>query len=266
MTTVKYLLYKLLTDIPVNSKVLKNLEIKVLDSITRTLSFYGSQLDEISTADTALTLKMLKGKQRLAFLPSKTFTIILSILVSTLDIDDKHGKILQKNFPVNQWIQSNCEANSNEEKFCKSLIRQWKNRSAGKSMANMEYWKPAFVLQNQLNQIDDETLENIGEEKEGLWGKLNGECQEALVNRCEIPYICERTLLDPTPRSQYLLTHQLFQRLILDNTDCPNLRSLVTEEETYAKFCTKAYMEAQYLDLLNVPINHRDLFAELGEF
>jgi len=130
----------------------------------------------------------------------------------------------------------------------------------------MEYWKPTIVLQNYLDMMDDNTIENIGNEKEGLWGKLNAQCQNALASRCEIPYICERTLLDPTPRSQYLLTHQLFQRILIDNADCPNLRSFVTEEDTYTKLCTKAYMEAQYLDLLDVPINQRDLFAELGEF
>lgn len=169
---------------------------------------------------------------------------------------------------MEQWIQSNCDAatafDSKEETFCMSLIRQWKNRSGGK--ANIEYWKPAFVLQNHLNEIDDKTLDNIGDEKEGLWKQVNAGCQEAVVNRCEIPYICERTLLDPTPRSQYLLTHQLLQRLFIENSDCPNLRSFVTEEDTYNKLCSKAYMEAQYLDLLDVPITQRDLFSELGEF
>lgn len=146
-----------------------------------------------------------------------------------------------------------------------SLVRQWKNRSGAKTGANLEYWKPASVLESYLSQVDHATLNNIGNEKEGLWGILNAECQEALVNRCEIPYICERTLLDPTPRSQYLLTHQLIQRIFVDNSDCPNLRPFVTKEEQYAKLCTKAYIEAQYLDLLDVPILQRDLFSELGE-
>lgn len=145
-----------------------------------------------------------------------------------------------------------------------SLVRQWKNRSGAKP--NMQYWKHASVLENHLSQIDHETIESIGTEKEGLWEMLNVECQEAVINRCEIPYICERTLLDPTPRSQYLLTHQLIQRLFIDNSDCPNLKSFVTEEKTYEKLCTKAYMEAQFLDMLDVPILQRDLFAELGEF
>lgn len=145
-----------------------------------------------------------------------------------------------------------------------SLVRQWKNRSGGKTSGNMGYWKPTSVIEYHLGKIDHETLDNIGNEKEGLWGILNVECQEAVVNRCEIPHVCERTLLDPNPRSQYLLTHQLIQRLFIDNSDCPNLRQFVTLEETYAKLCTKAYMEAQYLDLLDVPILQRDLFAELG--
>lgn len=199
-----------------------------------------------------------------------TISIAKPNIRSISDVDNKHGKVLHKDFPLDQWIQSVCNAekvlHSSEESFCKSMISQWKNRSGGTSKANMEYWKPAHVLQNYFNEIDDFTLDNIGDEKEGLWGILNGECQEAVVSRCEIPYICERTLLDPIPRSQYLLTHQIFQRLLVDNSNCPNLRSFVTEENMYTKMCTKAYLEAQYLDLLDVPINQRDLFAELGEF
>lgn len=196
--------------------------------------------------------------------------MILGITRFFLDIDDKHGSVLQRNFPLDQWIQSNCDKtvalNSGEKDFCMSLVSQWKNRSGAKSGANMQYWKSASILEKHLNEIGLEELENIGTEKEGLWGVLNTECQEALVNRCEIPYICERTLLDPVPRSQYLLTHQILQRLFIDNSDCPNLRSFVTEDETYEKLCTKAYVEAQFLDLLDVPILQRDLFAELGEF
>lgn len=37
------------------------LERDVLDSIVRMLNFYESQLDEIKTADSVLSLKMLKG-------------------------------------------------------------------------------------------------------------------------------------------------------------------------------------------------------------
>lgn len=168
---------------------------------------------------------------------------------------------------MDHWIEESCNAgrvyNNSEESFCHLLVRQWKNRSGGTSGANMDYWKPASYLQSYLNQVDDHTIETIGDEKEGLWGKVNGECQHAIVSRCEIPYICERTLLDPTPRSQYLLTHQIFQRLIVENAGCP--KSFVTEEEIYANMCTKSYMEAQFLDLMDVPINHRDLFAELGK-
>lgn len=142
------------------------------------------------------------------------------------------------------------------------MVRQWKNRSGSRT----DYWKPASVLQSHLDRIDDGTLVQVGDEKEGLWGKVNAECQDAVVSRCEIPHICERVLLDPVPRSQYLLTHQIFQQLIIDNSNCPNLQQFVSsDDEHYTKLCTKAYLEAQYLDILNVPINQRDLFAELGE-
>lgn len=171
---------------------------------------------------------------------------------------------------MDQWIQRNCDnsiaSNPDDEKSYRSSIRQWKNRSGRKTSADMKYWKPASVLERYLGQIDDATIENIGTEREGLRSKLNIECHEAVVTRCEMPYRCERTLLDPTPRSQYLLTHQLIERLFIDNSDCPNLRQFVTTEETYEKFCVKAYMEAQFLDLLNVPILQRNLFAELGKY
>lgn len=163
---------------------------------------------------------------------------------------------------MNQWIQNAFKTGKELDKL---LVSQWKNRSGGTRKAVLDYWKPAFVLQNYLDQIDDVTLDNIGDEKEGLWGKLNAECQDAIVSRCQIPYICERTLLDPKPRSQYLLTHQIFQRLLIDNANCPNLQKFISEDEMYTKLCTKAYLEAQYLDLLDVPINQRDLFAELGK-
>ncbi|XP_037040755.1 uncharacterized protein LOC119077640 [Bradysia coprophila] len=223
----------LLTEIPNNSNEYKNLEIKVVDSISRTLNFYYSQLDDIKEGDSSLSLEILK------------------------DIDAKHGKFFQQNFPLKQMIQS---ASNSGQELDKLMVRQWKIRTA---KANTNYWKPALVLQNYLNQIDDATLDNIGNEKEGLWGKVNSECQDAIVSRCEIPYICERTLLDRTPRSQYLLTHQIFQRLLIDNANCPNLQPFISDDDIYAKLCTKAYLEAQYLDLLDVPINQRDLFAEL---
>lgn len=40
----------------------KRLESKVLDSITRTLNFYDSQLGDITKGDTSIALKTLKGK------------------------------------------------------------------------------------------------------------------------------------------------------------------------------------------------------------
>lgn len=239
----------------------------MFDSLTRALNFYNNQLDDITKGDSSLALKTLKGKRN----AEAKSLIALSRQNSMLsDIDDKHGKILQKTYPIDQFIQRNCDKtidlNPGEEEFCMALVRQWKNRSGAKTSANMKYWKPASVLEARLSEIDQATLDSIGTEKEGLWKVLNVECQEAVVNRCEIPYICERTLLDPTPRSQYLLTHQLIQRIFIDNSDCPNLRSFATDEEMYEKLCTKAYVEAQFLDLLGVPILQRDLFAELGEF
>ncbi|KAJ6645444.1 UPF0764 protein C16orf89 like [Pseudolycoriella hygida] len=227
----------------VSSKDRDQLESEVLDSIIRTLKFYEAQLDDIVTDDSSLTIKMVK------------------------DADDKHGKVLQQNYPLDEWIQKLCldEAIDNdEETFNLLMVQKWKSRSGKKTGENMDYWKPSSVLQNYIDRVDHETIENIGDEKEGLWGVLNGQCQGAWIIRCEIPYICERTLLDPTPRSQYLLTHQILQRLVVENGDCPKF--FLTDDEIYANMCTKSYMEAQFLDLMEVPINHRDLFAELVGF
>lgn len=179
-------------------------------------------------------------------------------------IDDKHGGILQQTFPIGEWIERQCKyAEEQEGKFCKTLASHWKNRSG--TSGNREYWKAVQVLQKRVNQMENQELENIGNEKEGIWGPLNGQCQTAIVSRCEIPYVCERTLLDPTPRSQYLLTHQLLQRLLIETMDCPSTKSFVTEQEIYTSLCTKMYLEAKYLDILDVPIVHRDLFAETSK-
>lgn len=61
-------------------------------------------------------------------------------------------------------------------------------------------------------EVESERFPNPEIEKETIWGELNGECQLALINRCEVPHICEQTFFDPVPRSQYMLTHQLLSR------------------------------------------------------
>ncbi|KAJ6636456.1 hypothetical protein Bhyg_15046 [Pseudolycoriella hygida] len=223
----------------VNSEGRENLLNKVLDSLMRILNFYEAQLEDITTDDASLSIKMLK------------------------EIDDKHGKVFQEKYPLNELIKKSCDvSNGNKESICYALADKWKNRSGKISASNMEYWKPPSVLQSYINRVDNETIARIGDEKEGLWGTVNAQCQDAILRRCEIPYVCERTLMDPTPRSQYLLTHQIFQRLIVENVDCPT--SFVTDAEIYANMSAKLYMEAQFLDLMDVPINNRDLFSELG--
>lgn len=119
-----------------------------------------------------------------------------------IGIDDKHGRVFQKSFSIEEWIQVACSGVFEiEGNFCSSLVRQWKNRSVGKS--NIGYWKAKSVLQKVLDETEDNVLMNIGKDPEALWGQLNAQCQSAIMERCEIPLVCERTLLDANPQSQY---------------------------------------------------------------
>lgn len=171
---------------------------------------------------------------------------------------------------MSQWVQDICEQasvrNQIEGNVCKSVARQWNSKIA--SEGNSAHWKSASILEGHLNQTNDQVLKNIGDEKEEMWASLVGQCQQGLTLRCEIPYVCARTLLDPMPRSQYQLTHQLLHRVLLENSDCPSssaIKSIVTEEDTYNSLCSKIYMEAKYLDVIEVPAVYRDLFSEMGE-
>lgn len=47
--------------------------------------------------------------------------------------------------------------------------------------------------------------------------------------------------------------------------DCPDLKSVVLEKEIYNNLCAKIYLQAEYIDLLNLPPVHRDMFAEYGK-
>jgi len=109
----------------------------------------------------------------------------------------------------------------------------------------------------------------IGNEKHADWeARIVHQCEMSLVNRCKVPYVCRTILLDRKPRSRYLLTHQLLYRVFIESMDCPVTKSLVTmetDEEIYGNLCAKMLTEAEYLDGLNVPVDQRDLFAELGE-
>lgn len=59
-------------------------------------------------------------------------------------------------------------------------------------------WHPFDIL-----EVASEKFHNVEHEKETIWGKLNGMCQDALLVQCDVPHICERVFFDPTPRSQY---------------------------------------------------------------
>lgn len=185
-------------------------------------------------------------------------------------IDDKHGKHFQSQFSLDKYMERICDSAKRESvdpqayAHCTGLSRSWKNRSGSK--VNKGYWKERSIVQSALNQFENKTLEKVGTEKEEIWALLNIQCQHSLIIRCEIPSVCLKTLLDPIPGSQYQLTHQLLHRILIENADCPSaeVKSFVTEEETHSRLCAKMYAEAKYLDILDVPVLHRDLFAELG--
>lgn len=101
----------------------------------------------------------------------------------------------------------------------------------------------------------------VGGESEIIWGRLNGQCQNALVTKCEIPRLCRQTFFDPTPTSQYMLTHQLLMRMFAEFGSCPAARELINPEVNH-KLCAKIYKEAQLIHALDVPERLRDLFVE----
>lgn len=154
--------------------------------------------------------------------------------------------------------ESNLEGN-----FCKSFVRQWRNKTRV-NQATRNHCKSSKIIEELINQTDNKILQDIGDESEGTWKTLTGQCQMDLMDRCEIPFVCERTVLDPTPRSQYFLTHQLLQRVFIDIIDCPDLKEFISENDIYANLCAKMYIEAKFLDAINVPILQRGLFAEYG--
>ncbi len=227
---------------PETSVYSKTLTNKVLNSLTRTLSFYEAHLNQLSKRNTALALIVLK------------------------EIDNKHGQILQEKFPLEKWVQGLCDSlnkvNRASGHFCWTLNRYWKNRSGNGKSTNSVYWKT-------LN----ETFKDNLQEQEHLIGNENWEariihqCEMSLVNRCKVPYVCRTILLDRKPKSQYLLTHQLLYRVFIEMMDCPVTKSLETKKdnEIYENLCAKMWMEAEYLEGLNVPVAQRDLFAELGK-
>lgn len=135
-----------------------------------------------------------------------------------------------------------------ETESCKALTGLWKSRPG--------HWKSPSIINEYSKKY-----ESIGKEKEVIWGRLNGECQLALLTRCEVPYVCERTLFDPTPRSQYMLTHQLLQRTLAELGTCSSTKDMIDQEVNH-HMCAKIYKEAQLISKLNTPEILRDLFAE----
>ncbi|CAL8091974.1 unnamed protein product [Orchesella dallaii] len=203
-------------------KLIKQL---VIESIQRSLKFYESHLNELIDLHSVFGLMMLKA------------------------VDDVHGQRIQKQFPIQKWASQLCSKNSfGQKEFCTRVANLWKS-----SRSN---WKPFEVVYKLAKQF-----ENIGNEKEVFWGPVTVDCQEALLLRCDVPYVCERTLFDPVPRSQYHLTHQLLQRIFAERFECEAASSLL-DEKINDQLCAKMYREADFVAKLNYPEILRDLFTE----
>jgi len=200
---------------------------RVVSSIQRALNFFESHLDHLDTIEPAFGLVALKV------------------------VDDKHGSELQKKYPLSEWISRVCStlSDNKEAETCNAMTKIWKSRPALS-------WKSESIIQEYASEV-----KQVGSEKEVIWGKLNGECQVALLTRCEVPYVCERTLFDPIPRSQYMLTHQLLQRTFAELGNCPSTKNLI-DSETNHRICAKIYKEAQLIDVVKTPAVFRDLFTE----
>ncbi|CAL8128954.1 unnamed protein product [Orchesella dallaii] len=205
-----------------------SLKMRILDAIEQTLKFYESHIDLLPTvSDPSVGLSILKAA------------------------DDKHGKLLQGTYNISDWISNICnQAVPGEKEFCEASSTKW-------NLRNGQMWKSAKVVKD--NGVEDSSV--IGHEKEYMWGKLNGQCQLAVVTRCEVPYVCERTLYDTVPRSMYFLTHQMFQRILTEQTDCESAKRLLNEEVN-DKLCSKMYQEANLISKLDYPNILRDLFSE----
>ncbi|ODM93890.1 hypothetical protein Ocin01_12793 [Orchesella cincta] len=200
-------------------------------SIESSLKFYQSHMDLLPpSSDDSLGLAFLKV------------------------VDDKHGGRFQASYPLSEWMVKFCNKTLEDEKeSCMKITKGWTQHKT-------HPWKSTKVLRGIEPKI-----ELVGTEKEYLWGKLNGECQSALIFKCEVPYLCNITLYDPVPKSMYFLTHQLLQRILTEQSNCESAKKLLNEEVN-DQLCSKMYHEARLISKLDYPFILRDVFAEYVGF
>ncbi|CAL8069380.1 unnamed protein product [Orchesella dallaii] len=214
------------------SKTYASYKQKIKNAIEKVLKFYGSHED--------LVLKQSRDLPGLSFL---------------VGVDDKYGKQLQAAYNISSWLTRTCnQLTSNKNDFCAKSIKTWKQSGANK-------WKSKDVI----DSIITSSVDAAGEEKDYAWSVLNGHCQHALLLKCEVPYICEKILYDPIPKSQYLLAKQMLQRILTEQSDCPEAKKLLSKEVN-DQLCSKMYQEAQLISEMSYPHVLRELFVNYVAF
>ncbi|CAL8068294.1 unnamed protein product [Orchesella dallaii] len=173
----------------------------------------------------------------------------LSILKA---VEDKYARKFQTVPEISTWLQRTCNQVAPKEKeFCFKTTTIWNYHHKGNN------WKSA----NIIDKIRSSSVAPIGQEKEYTVSVLNGHCQVALLTACQVPHVCEKTLYDPVPRSQYYLAHQILQRIFTEQSDCPEAKQFLSEEIN-DQLCSKMYQEAQLISEMGYPQALRDIFVE----
>lgn len=152
---------------------------KVMASISRALNFQqGHSEDYPYMVDFSLAAAILQG------------------------VDPKHRMHFQKMYPIKQWTDQLCNGSGDIhlDARCRGLVQTFS--------------KPRAEFKSLNISMD---LNDLGVEKEILFSLLNEKCLDALLERCEVPAVCEQVMFDPHPKSQYMLSHQLLFRILAED-------------------------------------------------
>jgi len=104
-------------------------------------------------------------------------------------------------------------------------------------------------------------FQNIGDEKDISYVFLTFQCLAELSHDCSAPQVC-KALFQGDIYSQYMVTHQLFFQQIAQQREC----SSVAPQEYQDRLCSKAYLEAEFLESHKFPTKLIELFAEQVAF
>jgi len=214
----------------------------IADSIERALNFYEAQWQDLTQIDSTIGLGVIKGN--LAHVLKKR-------------APSKYTDLAKRIGPLMRNIAGKI-VNDTSDKTEQERLREFISRSkAGHGKGQLFDWKSPSALKTS-------PAAKIGDDKEVIWGVLNQECQFALVNNCDVPYICQRSFLDKEPQSQYMLTHQALYLMFARRQECelkhPELfGDLQQRLETQ---CSKMFLEASFISQHDYPEWGRDLFNE----